>query len=685
MRIVTAVAAIVSMATAGTAAPRAAPKAFTAPALAVGTAWYPEQWPQDRWEADLALMERANLSVVRIGEFAWSRIEPADGRFDFAWLDTAIAAAARHNMRVVLGTPTAAPPIWLTEAHPDVRRTEEDGRVQGHGERRQFSVASATYRRYAVRIADEMAKRYGHNPAVVGWQIDNEIGLETFDAEAKRRWSEWLARRYGSIEGLNVRWSTDYWSQHYDRFDQVPLTLGRDQNPALVLDAHRFFSAMWVDYVAVQTAAIRSHADRRQFVTTNSTAWNDHFDQHLVHRGLDLAAWDEYVPDGRPDWSSLALHHAVVRGYLRRNFWVMETQPGHVNWGSTNRSLDPGDTRILAWQAIGHGADALLYWQWRSAPGGQEQYHGTLVAADGRPTPIFDEIARTAAEMKRAAVVLAGTVPVARVAMIYSQDSRWAIQQQRFAQADDPVATLKAWYRPFHDRGTLVDVVAPDQDLGPYALVVAPALNVIDRATADRLARFVRRGGHLVLGPRSGLKDGDNALWSTRQPGPLADLLGAQVEAFYALDGPVPVIDRQGRTSLSHVRAWAEPLQVVSQDVKVLARFGDGNRWLEGKPAVVSRTVGAGTITYVGGTLDDAGQAAITERMMRSAGLPTAEPLPSGLEAVERTGAAGRYLLLFNHASADVSWPIPTGGRVLMGDYAGDRVAPKGMVLVELQ
>ncbi|WP_447764203.1 beta-galactosidase [Sphingopyxis panaciterrae] len=656
------------------------PPPFTAAALTMGSSWYPEQWPEDRWDADLALMQRANFTVVRMGEFAWARMEPEDGRFDFGWLDRAIAAAERYNIRVVLGTPTAAPPIWLTEAHPDVRRMEEDSRVQGHGERRQFSVASKTYRRYAARIAAEMARRYGHNPNVVGWQIDNEIGLETFDPEARAGWAGWLAGRYGTIAELNRRWTTEYWSQRYQRFDQVPLSLGREQNPALLLDVRRFLSSEWHDYVAAQASAIRAHADPRQFVTTNSTAWNNHFDQYRVHQPLDIAAWDIYVPDGRPDWAATALHHDVVRGYKRRNFWVMETQPGHVNWGGNNRSLDPGDTRLVAWQAVAHGGDAVLYWQWRSALGGQEQYHGTLVGSDGEPAVIFDEIARTAAEFAKVGALLAETAPRADVAMIYSQDSRWALEGQRFAREYDPVAVMKSWYRPFHERGVTVDVLPPDAELTKYRLVVAPALNLIDRGAAERMIAYVRAGGHLVLGPRSGMKDGDNALWPSRQPGPLSELLSARVESFHALDETVRVI---GNDITGIAQTWAESLQSRSTDVKVLARYV-GGAWLAGRAAVVTRKVGAGQITYVGALLDDQGQRKISRYALETAAIEYLPILPPGVELVERTGRGRRYLIAINSSDKPASIPLPHGVRAMAGDFNGNILPPKGVGVVEL-
>ncbi len=630
------------------------PQPFGAKPLALGASWYPEQWPERQWDADLAAMERAHLSVVRIGEFAWARMEPVDGRFDFDWLDHAIALAARHGLRVVIGTPTAAPPVWLTEAHPEVLRVNEDGSVEGHGERRQFSFASATYRRYAARIATELARRYGRNPNVVGWQIDNEIGVPSFDAEAKRRWTQWLAARYGTIGELNRRWSTQYWSQHYDRFDQVPLKASGPQNPALLLDFHRFASDLWAEYVDEQARAIRAHADPRQFMTINSTAWNDNFDQYRVHRDLDLAAWDEYVPNGRPDWPSLALHHAVVRGYLGRDFWVMETQPGNVDWGTVNRSLDPGQTRELAWQAVAHGARAILYWQWRSAPGGQEQYHGTLVGPGGDAMPVLSEIAKTAEELERAAPALAGTIAVpARVALIYSQESRWAIEHQRHAKDYDPVQVLKDWYRPFAARHVPVDVVSPSADLSGYALVLAPSLNILDSRTGARLEAYVRNGGHLLLGPRSGMKDGDNALWPQRQPGPLAALLGGRVENYYVLDEGIGV---NGAALTGNARIWAEALSEPGAGTDVLARYGVGIGWLAEKPALLRHQAGRGWIAYLGPLLDERGQSALTDWMIREAGIAVPwGDVPSDVELVERERAGTKYFIAINHGEKGVA------------------------------
>jgi beta-galactosidase len=644
-RVVAAVFAAAALSALAPATTRAAePPASSA--LVTGASWYPEQWPESAWDGDLALMQAAHMKVVRMGEFAWSRMEPREGEFDFAWLDRAIAAAARRGFVVVLGTPTAAPPAWLTQKYPDTLRVDEDGRVVEHGNRQHFSFASARYRQFAVRIAGKMAERYGGNPNVIGWQIDNEVGPPSFDPEAKRAFHAWLQARYGAIDQLNAHWATAYWSQTYDSFDQVPMHSTRE-NPGLLLDWKRFVSDTWADYVEGQAKAIRAGRGPRQFVTTNTMHWNGGFDHYRMHRDLDLAAWDNYVPAGHVDWALNGSEHDLVRGYKRRNFWVMETQPVTVNWSGVNAALGRGQMREMAWQAVGHGADAVLWWQWRSAPNGQEQYHGSVTGADGKPAPGYDEIARIGAEFETARSVLAGAQPVSQVALLNSYASRWAIDFQRHNQAFDPVQQFVSWYRPLRARAQGADIVSIDAPLGGYRLVVAPALNVLAPAEARALEAYVRGGGHLVLGPRSGMKDAYNALWPSRQPGPLKDALGARVEQFYALDKPAPVVGRWGQ---GEATIWAEALGGVGAGDEVLMRYGPSNGWLDGQPAAVTRRLGKGRITYVGAWMDPKLTDAMAADLLRESGVSTFAPqAPEGVEVAVREGGGHRVLILINH------------------------------------
>jgi len=638
------------------------------PALLVGTAWYPEQWPQARWPQDLELMQAAHLDVVRVGEFAWSTMEPREGVYDFSWLDRAIAEAARRHIYVVIGTPTAAPPAWLTSKYPDTLRVDEDGQRAEHGNRQQFSFSSPRYRELARQIATRLAERYGRNPDVIGWQIDNEIGPPSFDAQTRRQFHDWLRRKYGSIANLNRHWTTAYWSQTYDGFDQVPMH-SKDENPGLLLDFRRFVSDTWTSYIANQSTAIRAHADPRQFITTNTMHWGNQFDQQVLSRELDMAAWDEYVPDGHFVWLDQAVQHDLVRGYKNKDFWLMETQPAFVNWWSVNRALPPYAMRELAWQAVGHGADAVLYWQWRSALNGQEQYHGTLLGPDGTPVPAYGVVREIAAEMARAAPALAGTSPRSEVAMLQSYDSRWAIDAQR-QQADfGVVKEFDAFYAPLEHYAQSVDVISTDTPLTGYRLVIAPALNVLSEAEAKRLADYVRAGGHLVLGPRSGMKDAYDALWPQRQPGPLTSLLGGRVEQFYALDATVPLTGVLGSGQAS---IWAEALSAHDPQTQVLLRYGKSNGWLDGKAAIISRQVGSGSITYIGAWLDPALMQNVLDDFLRKAHVtPLVPGVSDNVEVCERFGARKRVWILINHGDDPHTIRLPSpAAPVLSGNPA---------------
>ena len=654
--------------------------------LRFGAAWYPEQWPEQRWETDLQLMDAAHINVVRVGEFAWSTMEPSEGHFDFAWLDRAIALAAKHHIAVVLGTPTAAPPAWLTTKYPDTLRVDEDGKRAEHGNRQQFSFTSPRYRRLAAGIALEMAERYGHNPNVLGWQIDNELAAPSFDESAKYEFHQWLQRRYGTIADLNRRWATAYWSQTYDNFDEIPVH-SKGENPALLLDWKRFVTDTWVSYLNNQIEVIRAHAAPAQFITTNTMHWNNGFDHYILHRVLDLAAWDDYFPDGHLDPVLNAAEHDLVRGYKQRNFWLMETQAGYTNYGAINATLPPGVTREMAWQAIGHGADAVLYWQWRSAPNGQEQYYGSLLGADGTPAPIYTEIQQVGAEFGRIADALAGTSLHAPVAILNSYDSHWAIDFQKHTQKFDYVSQITDLYRQLEPAAQAVDIISPDADLTSYKVVFAPALNVLPEKTARNLLAYVQQGGHLVLGSRSGMKDVDDALQVNRQPGPLAAALGGHVDQYYALDKPVSITGSLGNGSAA---VWAETLVATDPGTKILMTYGpsDTPSWFAGKPAALTHSYGKGSITYIGAALDQGLMHSLVASTLTSAGVqPILANLPADVELMQRTGTSGsRVWILINHGITPqtVVLPHPQTDLLTGKQSASFALGPHGVLVFAL-
>ena len=630
---------------------------ITTPPLLLGTAWYPEQWPEARWDADLALMEKAGIHFVRVGEFAWSHMEPEEERFSLDWLDQAIAAAARHHIATVIGTPTAAPPAWLTQKYPETLRTLEDGRKDQHGNRQQFNWANPKYREMARKIAEQLAKRFGHNPNVVGWQIDNEYAEVSFDPETRAQFQQWLKAHYGTLDNLNARWTTEYWSEAYTSWDQIPIQTGYG-NPGLLLNWMRFVSDTWRDYQRNQMDVIRANADARQFITTNMMGWFEGYDHYTVSQDLDLAAWDDYVGQGHLDPVRNGAAHDLTRGFKRKNFWVMETQPGSVNWASINNFLDKGEVRAMAWHDIGHGADAVSYWQWRSALNGQEEYHGVLVGPDGAPVPLYDEIAAIGKEFEKAGPALAGTSVHSDVAILHSYESRWAIAWQKHNKSYDPVEEILSYYGPLRTLAQSIDVVSPSAPLSGYKLVVAPGLNVLPDVVAQNLIAYVKGGGHLVLGQRSGMKDWDNSLQIQRQPGPLGPLLGERVEQYYALTAPVSL---QGVWGTGETRLWAELLSAREPDTEVLLRYGKSNGWLDDQPAAITRKVGKGRITYIGAWLDPKTMEEAAKWMMTTSGIQPALPnIPEGIEVSMRSGLSGAAYVLINFSKQRQTVALPT-------------------------
>jgi beta-galactosidase len=648
----------------------------------MGVAWYPEQWPESRWEEDLRLMEAADLKVVRIAEFAWSRMEPAEGHYDFDWLERAINLAARHHIVSVLGTPTAAPPAWLTQKYPDVLRVEPDGQRVTHGNRAQASAASPRYREFCRRIAEQMAARFGHNPNVVGWQIDNEYGYAqmSYDDVTRQQFQDWLKAKYKNLDNLNTHWTTSYWSQTYDNWREIPIPVG-EHNPGLMLDWKRFVTFTWTSYQQNQIDVIRKHAEPRQFITGNFMGFFDGFDHYIISRPLTFASWDDYVGSGHVDPAYNGLSHDLTRGFKRQNFWVMETQPGAVNWSTLNNFLNRGEARAMAWQAIGHGADDVNYWQWRSALNGQEEIHGVLVGPDGTPVPFYDEAAQTAHEFAKAESSFRGTQPQSEVALLYSYDSHWAIEFQKHTEKYDDVALLKSYYQALRQIAQSVDVISAYAALDGYKLVAAPSLNVLPEDIANHLLDYVRNGGHLVLGPRSGMKDEFNSLLPQRQPGFLVDVLGARVEQYYALEKDVPVSGVWGSGEAS---IWAEQLKSRAPDGEVLLKYGKSNGWLDDQPAAVTRAYGKGRITYVGAILDDKLIAAAAEWMTKKSGVtPVFGPVPDGVEVSRRIGGGKQVFVFINYSQEDRRVALPHSMNLVLDGKDSNTVelAPYGVAV----
>lgn len=631
---------------------------LTSDRLHLGAAYYPEHWPEERWPEDIRLMREAGFTVARLAEFAWSTMEPRAGDFHFDWLDRAIAALAEAGIASVLGTPTAAPPAWLVQQHPDLLTVKEDGRRIQFGNRCHYCVNSPDLQTATQRIVLAMAKHFGPNPHVIGWQFDNEYNQICYCDRCRSLFQKFLAEKFGSLDALNHHWSTAYWSQTYSAWEQIPLPIGY-HNPGLRLAFSQFITESYRRFQRLQLDILRPHLKPGVWTTHNFMGWYDVYDHYTLTEDLDLVSWDWYIGTGHHTYLTSGAIHDLTRGFKRQNFWLIETQPAMVNWSSINNPLNKGETRVMAWHAVAHGADGVLYWQWRSASGGQEQYHGSLLDQSGQPRPFYAEAQQLGRDFSAVSALLAGSVPVAEVCLLNCYPSRWAVHWQRHHRDFSYIAHFEHYYRPLAARNVSTEIISADAPLENFKVVIAPALHILNEKRAATLKKFVESGGHLVLTLRSGLKDDYNALLPVRQPGPLAALAGVEVEEYYALDEPVPV---SGEWFSGTATIWAERLKLREDaGTQVLALYGASNGWLDGHPAVTMHApAGQGRVYFVAAYLDEASQQSLINRIVNEAGVKPLLETPAGVEARKRVRADGQEVfILINHERAEQSLRLP--------------------------
>ena len=608
------------------------------------------------------------MHVVRVGEFAWTALEPEEGKYELDWLERAIALAGKHGIYVILGTPTAGPPVWMETKYPDIMVTDENGVRYTGSTRNHYNWCSPRYRQFAREMDERLAERFGKNSYVIGWQIDNEYSKMSFDPATQAQFHAWLQKRYGTIDKLNQAWTTAYDNQTYSAFDEIPLVNGMaDNNPGLWLDAKRFISESLRDYQKVQLDAIRKYAAPRQKITTNMMGWYDLYDHYTVAQDLDIVGWDNPQVQGSFEPVRNGAAHDLMRGLKGGNYWVMETTAGPRGGGNASVMLPKGAMRAVMWHDIGHGADLVSYWQWRDALNGGEQNHGAIVDVDGEPDPIYQEIAQVGREFEKAGPVLSGTSVDAAVAILHSYPSRWTINWQKMNPAYDAINALMSYYSPLHRLGYSIDIVPPDRDLTKYKLVIAPALNVLTQAEAANLENYVKQGGHLVLGQRSAMKDEYDARWPQRQPGPLEALLGARVEQYTALNDP---IEAEGLWGNAEAQIFAEQLEVQADDVNVLMKYHTPRSWLDGQPAAVTRKIGRGSITYVGAWLNEPGmQRAVQWMTTESGAQPDLFAAPEGIEVYRRAARDHEVFIVENDGHEEQNVLLPAEmNNVLTGE-----------------
>jgi len=628
-----------------------------------GAAYYPEHWPEERWPEDVRLMKEAYFTVVRMGEFAWSTMEPAAGEFDLDWLDRAITLCAESGIETVLGTPTAAPPAWLTYPIPDILAVNEYGRRAQHGNRCHYCPTSPDMIAASERIVTAMAERFADNPHVIGWQTDNELARFCYCDRCRKLFQDFLQERHGTLDALNERWSTAYWSQTYSAWEQIPIPIG-PHNPGLMLDWQRFITKVNTDFQRAQVDTLRKYLPEGVWITHNFMGWFDGFDHYKFSEDIDLASWDAYVGTGHHDYLQLGAYHDIVRSFKRKNFWIMETQPGTVNWSPVNNALYKWEERTMAWQSVAHGAEGFLYWQWRPALGGQEQYHGSLIDQSGEPRPFYQEAQQIGKEFAALSDLVAGAnTPPTKVAFLYSYESRWSLKWQPHHKDFDYNAYFNSFYRPLATRNVPIDILGAEtltdaKQLTGYKLIFAPALAVVHEQTAQVLKEYVTRGGNLVLTARSGVKDEHNALHPKSPPGALMELATVRVEEYFALNEPVPV---KGNWFEGHSKIWAERLKLLPgvYATSTIAKYGKSNGWLDDQIAITVGAFGMGLVYYVGTYLDELTQQKMLDRFLANTMIRPIET-PAGVEIRMLVNADGEEIIIaINHTPLQQKINLP--------------------------
>ena len=660
---------------------------YSSSRIHLGAAYYPEHWSEEEWLEDIRLMQEAGFTVVRMGEFAWSSLEPAAGEFRLDWLDKVIQLLASAGIVTVLGTPTAGPPAWLVQQYPDLLAVDEHGQRVQFGNRCHYCVNSPEFHIAVHRIVKAMAERYGPNPNVIGWQFDNEYHRVCYCDRCRGLFQQFLREKYQSLEALNEHWSTAYWSQTYSVWEQIPIPIG-PHSPGLMLEFKHFITDSYRKFQRLQVENLRPYIPEGVWMTHNFMKWFDGYDHYIMSEDLDIAAWDWYVGMGHHDYLSSGVLHDQVRGFKHQNFWLIETQPGSINWKPINTTLDRGETRAMAWHAVARGADAILYWQWRSALGGQEQYHGTLVDHSGKPRPFYEEAQQLGKDLAATSPILAGSKIEASVAMLNDYDSLWSIQWQPHHRDFDYIEHFTHYYRPLASLNVPVDVVSArglvdKGQLRGYRIVIAPALLIQSQTMVDTLKDYVAGGGHLVLTVRCGMKDEYNALLPQRQPGGLAEMAGVEVEEYFALQEPVPVIGNwfEGQ---SHI--WTERLVPVGKkSARTIARYGKSNGWLDDQIAVSVNSYGRGLVYYVGAYLDEPAQQAFLTRCLKTARVTIINTIP-GIEVNTRVRPDGTdVLIMINHTLTETNLHLPwpafehLTGQELTADF---KLAPYGVAVI---
>jgi len=617
-----------------------------------GVCYYPEQWPESYWEDDASRMQECGVNTVRLGEFGWALMEPREGHYDFALFDRAIATLGRHGIKTIFGTPTAAPPKWLTHKYPEVLDVLETGLPVNDQSRRQYCYNSPVYRRFSREIVEALARHYRDNTNIIGWQIDNEMNNENpecYSESCRAAFRVWLRRKYGTLDELNARWGTVFWSQTYSDWAQtdLPFPTPAYHNPALMLDFKRFISDSATDYLNDQAKILRRYRPD-DFLTHNGVFKNINY--YTFSRGLDLYAYDNYPTfEDSPRYPTGAML-TQVRGFNGR-FMIMEQLTGPAGQTYLLRTPRPGEMRLWAMQTVAHGADGLLHFRWRSARRGAEEYWYGVLDHDNVPRARFEDFKQEGQELQKIGPQIVGSKVVSEIAAIKDFESQWVFDFQFLTKEINVSAVYEALFQAASEQRYNIDFVGPDADLSNYGLVFAPQLALMDDKLAGRLRRFVEQGGTLVMSAQSAIKDRDNAFTAGIIPIGLTNVFGVELDSFQTYQPPSDTNNdvRFDDGSAMAVNVFAEVLHPTT--ARVIGRWE--RDYLKNSPAATEQRFGKGKAIYYGSLFDLDATRYLVRRYAAETGLkPLLADVPAQVEMTRRTNGRSDFYFLLNHGDS---------------------------------
>ena len=644
-----------------------------------GVDYYPEHWvfpyggtaenPEAAWERDAELMAKAGINVVRIGEFTWGICEPEEGKFDFLWLRRVMDIMAQYDIKVVLGTPTAAPPIWLAKKYPEILPLDEHGRVKHEGTRRAVCLTSGIFWDYSKHIVTAMAKALGDHPQLIAWQIDNSIGGEetefSFNKATEEEWHLWLEAKYKTIERLNELLGLRFWAQTVTSWDQVPMPMHTTakHNPALLLDWNRFSSDTMVQYVKMQADILRELCPQHP-VTVTLRAFVRQFDHFDMADVVDFVSIESNVAM-QTKAAELACDIDMLRSLKKSDiktpdgdegFWAMEQKAGQTSWEDVNSLVRPGLIRLFTYQLVSRGATGILYFRWRQPRIGCEKFYGAILSqhVEGN-TRVLKEVTQVGEELKLLAPTLKDTKVIADVCILYSHDNEWALRQpgqpNKFFNLHKHV---QLFYTALHGRNFQVDFARPTDDLLSYKLVIAPSLHLLSAAETDRLKLYVQNGGTLVGTFNSGLVNQYHITPDNGYPSDLTDLFGLEVLEF----DPIPPAEEnhltfKGVFPTSHMhpaKLWCDIIE--PKGCQILATYVKD--FYAGRPAITMNTFGLGKAIYIGTMSHQHFYTDLVLWLRQMCNLHPLLKVPENVEVSMREKDGTRVYFLLNHQNSPV-------------------------------